>query len=185
MANHSRIGEACWSEMPKVNSEIFSLTYGAFVTQIIRDENNINDVNARLLAVGKGMGGRMVDEFLARSGVQDCSNFKETAENISKVGFKMFLGVVAEVVDWNEDNTAFTLKIGDTPITDFVEVPEKYKDIKYSNIICGAMAGALEMVQLHVECSMLKDMLAGDEWNEIRVELKGVLEQTMADDYQE
>ena len=183
--NAARIGEACWNEIPKINGEIFTLTYGAFVMQVIRDESNINAVNDKLMKVGKSMGGRMVDEFLARSGVQDCSNFKETADNIAKVGFKMFLGIVAEVTDWNEDNTAFTLKVGDNPITDFVELPDSYKDIKYCNILCGIISGALEMVQLHVECSMVKDMLRGDEWNEIRVELKGMLEQTMAEDYQE
>lgn len=183
--NTARVGEVCWQDMPKIDSEIFSLTYGAFVTQIIRDESNINDVNERLMKVGKGMGYRMCDECLARAGTQDCSNFKETAEHIAKVGFKMFLGIVADVEDWNEDRTAFSLRLPENPITDFVEVPEKYKDIKYCNIICGVISGALEMVQLRVDCTVIKDRLRGDEFNEFRVELKGVLDAGVADDYQE
>jgi hypothetical protein len=39
----------------------------------------------------------MVDEFLAKASISQCSSFAETAEVISKVGFKMFLGVNVEV----------------------------------------------------------------------------------------
>ena len=33
-------------------------------------------------------------------------------------------------------------------MADFVELPMEYKDLKYSNILCGVISGALEMVQL-------------------------------------
>jgi len=39
----------------------------------------------------------MVDEFLAKASISQCSTFAETAEVIAKVGFKMFLGVNVEV----------------------------------------------------------------------------------------
>ena len=39
----------------------------------------------------------MVDEFLAKASISQCSSFVETADVIAKVGFKMFLGVNVEV----------------------------------------------------------------------------------------
>lgn len=46
---------------------------------------------------GYNIGVRLIDEFLAKAQVGQCGSFAETAEVIAKVGFKMFLGVVAEV----------------------------------------------------------------------------------------
>ena len=34
----------------------------------------------------------------------------------------------------------------DNPLADFVELPTEYKDLKYSNILCGVIRGALESV---------------------------------------
>jgi hypothetical protein len=34
----------------------------------------------------------------------------------------------------------------DNPLADFVELPEEYKDLKYCNLLCGVIRGALEMV---------------------------------------
>jgi hypothetical protein len=42
--------------------------------------------------MGFNIGVRLIDEFLAKSGVNNCSNFRETADVIAKVAFKMFLG---------------------------------------------------------------------------------------------
>lgn len=42
--------------------------------------------------MGKNIGERLIDDFLAHSGIGKCANFKETADAIAKVGFKLFLG---------------------------------------------------------------------------------------------
>lgn len=34
----------------------------------------------------------------------------------------------------------------DNPLADFVELPEEYRDLKYCNLLCGVIRGALEMV---------------------------------------
>ena len=34
----------------------------------------------------------------------------------------------------------------DNPLTDFVELPEQLSALKYSNLLCGVIRGALEMV---------------------------------------
>lgn len=113
---------------------------------------------------------------------------------IAKVGFKMFLGVTAEVVNWTEANpssssqssstgTGFSLLINENPFADFVELPPQYSSLCYCNILCGVIKGALEMIQLQVECRFVKDVLKGDDVTELRVELKGVLANTMSEEY--
>jgi hypothetical protein len=34
----------------------------------------------------------------------------------------------------------------DNPLTEFVELPEDFKDLKYCNVLCGVIRGSLEMV---------------------------------------
>ena len=58
---------------------------------------------------------------------------------------------------------------------DFVELPAAYSTLRYSNILCGVIRGALEMVSLRVTCAFVKDVLAGDDGAEIRVTLQEVL----------
>ena len=47
--------------------------------------------------MGYNIGIRIVDEFLAKGNITRCNNFRETAEMIGKVAFKMFLGINVEV----------------------------------------------------------------------------------------
>lgn len=79
----------------------------------------------------------MIDEFLAKSGVSNCANFRETGDVISKVAFKMFLGVVFETTNWNNEGTAFSLVFTENPLTDFVELPPQYKELTYCNVLVG------------------------------------------------
>lgn len=60
---------------------------------------------------------RLVDEFLAKSGVANCQDFKETAEVVAKVAFKMFLGINVDVSQWNAEGNACSLLIYDNPLT--------------------------------------------------------------------
>ncbi|KAJ1422547.1 putative transport protein particle component Bet3 [Ochromonadaceae sp. CCMP2298] len=183
--NNLRLGEQVWNKMPKVNAELLTLTYGSLIVQLIKDIEDVNQVNEQLEKMGHNIGIRLVDEFLAKSGVTNCSNFKETADIISKVAFKMFLGIVPTIAHWNKENTAFSLIFNDNPLIDFVELPPQYQNLQYCNILCGVIKGALEMVQLQVVCSFLKDTLKGDDTSEMRVELKGLVKNEMSEEYQE
>lgn len=43
----------------------------------------------------------------------------------------------------------------DNPLTDFVELPEGCEKLKYCNILCGVLRGALEMVRsMYIICRM-------------------------------
>jgi hypothetical protein len=77
-------------------------------------------------------------------------------------------------------------------LSTFVELPgdeqsgdDDLRRLKYSNVYCGVIRGALEQVNLKVECNIVRDTLKGDEVNEIRVELKEVLADGAGDDYKE
>jgi hypothetical protein len=190
---------ALWAKMPKANSELFALTYGALVTELIRDYDNPKQINEQLDRIGHSIGVRCVDEFLSKADTlaggftPACNNLRETAEVIAKIGFKMFLGVSCDVTSVAPDNSAFSLLLYDNPLTIFVELPAADEStngcdlskVQYSNLYCGVIRGALEQVNLRVECKFVKDVLQGDDMNEIRVELKEVLMDGAGDDYKE
>ena len=44
-AKYDKIGQATFAGMPKVNAELLTLTYGAVVTQLIKDYESAEDVN--------------------------------------------------------------------------------------------------------------------------------------------
>jgi len=183
----ARLGEAAWQRMPKVNAELFSLTYGSLVTQVIKDYEEVDKINIQLEKMGHNIGVRLIDELLAKSGLGSGSpcTFRETADIIAKVAFKMFLNINADVMNWEANDAAFTIAFGDSPLAEFVQLPAHLQDLKYLNIICGVIRGALEMVQTEVDVTFTRDILCGDQRNEIRVENRGKVKLAMNDDYGE
>ena len=168
---------ASTGRLETVNSELFVLTYGAIVTQLLRDYEDPKEVNIQLEQMGYNIGIRIIDEFVSKargSSSTKCRNFKETIETLAKDAFKMFLGYSANVDSWNSDNTSCIVKVVDNPLSEFVELPPSISELRYSNIICGVIRGALEMLSMRIEAKMVKDALNGDECIgcEIRVTLK-------------
>ncbi|KAL9646441.1 hypothetical protein ABK040_006438 [Willaertia magna] len=186
MSKLAKIGETAWSKIDKTNSELLAMTYGSLVTQMLKDYEDVATVNAQLEKMGYKMGMRMVDEFMAKSGLTSgaCREFKDTAESISKVGFKMFLGINATIGNWNKDQTEYSIYFDENPLNDFVELPENIKKQRfyYSNILCGVIRGSLEMVLMRIECEFKKCPLLGDDQSEIRVKLKEYLRETVPND---
>lgn len=100
---------------------------------------------------------------------------KDTADVVARIGFRMFLGVSAEMANFSPDGGAFSLFLYDNPLSIFVELPTAEEaaaisggsggcdlsKIKYSNIYCGVIRGALEQVNLKVECRFVRDALRG------------------------
>ena len=98
------------------------------------------------------MGTRLIEDFLAKSGWTRCTDFKETAQVVSAVAFKMFLNCCPKVaeISGNEFGLIFT---GDSaenslPIYEFVSLPEDLikEGLIYGNILPGLIKGSLEMV---------------------------------------
>lgn len=80
----------------------------------------------------------------------------------------------------------------DNPLVDFVELPSNCSSLKYCNVLCGVIRGALEMVRIcsptlcrfglhfthlnlqvniRVECTVAKDTLKGDDATELHLKL--------------
>lgn len=61
-----------------------TLTYGALVSQMLRDFENVEDVNKQLERLGYNMGMRIIEDFLARTGSGRCLDMRETAEKVQQ-----------------------------------------------------------------------------------------------------
>ena len=178
-------GDAVWARMPKCNAEFFRLTYGALVVQLVEDCDDTCEVNEKFSAMGVSIGTRLIDEFLAKSNQREaCKDFGETCEVIGRVAFKMFLGVEADVCNWNEDRSRCSLVFPENPLNEHVELPLN-ENFLYSNLICGAIRGALEQILYKVDVYCIKDTLRGDDTNEIGVQLVARLQAEMDDQYKD
>jgi len=147
------------SRVDKINTEVVTLTYGTIVSSLCRDltlpssssKTDYAAVNAELDRMGHAIGVRLIEDFLAKSNTGTCTSFRETAEVISKVGFKVFMNVTPTVTGWTQDGKGFGLVFEENPLADFVELPDDgraQEELWYSNILCGVLRGALEMVSL-------------------------------------
>jgi hypothetical protein len=188
---HAKQGENIFAKNPKVSAELLALTYGAFVHRLIKDESstsgtgeNAEEVNAILDKMGFNIGQRIIDEFFAKAPSQGlCRDLNDTAKVIGEQGFKMFLGVTAEVANFDVEAKAFSLIIRENPLADFVILPSPYANkLWYSNILCGVIRGALEMVNMKVAAYFRKDILRGHDCTELRVELKEIVKDKYEED---
>jgi hypothetical protein len=74
------------TRIDKVNAELVTLTYGTIVAQLCQDyDSDYQEVNKQLDKMGYNIGMRLIEDFLAKSGVGRCANFRETADMIAKV----------------------------------------------------------------------------------------------------
>ncbi|OAP57582.1 hypothetical protein AYL99_08320 [Fonsecaea erecta] len=103
----------------------------------------------------------------------------------TQVGFKIFLNITPTVTNWTADNKQFSLLFDENPLADFVELPDDGRaqdELWFSNILCGVLRGALEMVQMSIEARFVSDMLRGNDVTEMRVTLIRYIEDEMPPD---
>ena len=140
---YQKQGEVSYQRQEKINSELLSLTYGSLVAKLLK-EHSIEEVNQQLEKTGYNIGIRLIDEYLAKTSMFTCDNLTQIADAVAKTAFKMFLNVSCEVIDITSDS--FSLQFLENPLNDFVELPEEYNELCYSNLLCGVIRGAFEML---------------------------------------
>ncbi|KAJ9574638.1 hypothetical protein L9F63_008170 [Diploptera punctata] len=152
----------------KVNSELFTLTYGALVSQLLKDYENVEDVNKQLERMGYNIGIRLIEDFLARTSSGRCYDFRDTADKIQmKIQMKIHLKKHRSMIKSNSDE--FSLQFETNPLTEFVELPDHCLNLKYANVLTGVIRGACEMVQMEVTSWFVQDQLKGDNVTELRI----------------
>lgn len=131
--------------------------------------------------MGYNIGIRLIEEFLSKTGMKRCGNFKETVDIICKIGFKIYLNIIPTSENWSSDGKSCSIILPEpNPLTEFVELPITQdskigKELWYSNVLCGVIRGALQMIQLDVDINFVKDSLRGDDKTELRIKLNKIL----------
>ena len=91
-----------------------TLTYGSIVAQLCKDyEGDYLEVNKQLDKMGYNIGLRLIEDYLAKTAPQRCTNFRETAEMIARVWIKKNWNTSSEqssrifflAKDWSDAHT--------------------------------------------------------------------------------
>ncbi|XP_073483225.1 trafficking protein particle complex subunit 3-like protein [Aquarana catesbeiana] len=153
-----------------ISRDLFVLTYGALVAQMCKDYDNDEEINKYLDTMGYNIGVRLIEDFLANSGIKKCRSYSETVDIIAKVAFKMYLGITPSTIGGNDGGNEFSLILDKNPLVDFVEeLPSGRPSLSYCNLLCGVLRGALEMIHLPAEVTFVQDRLKGDDVTEIGI----------------
>jgi trafficking protein particle complex subunit 3 len=110
---------------------------------------------------GYNIGTRLVDEYLAKTRTTKCGGFPDAMAAAARGACRAFLGVPGVLSDWSPDGTEVTLSLPDNPLADGVELPSSLAagGLWYSNLLAGALRGALAQVNLAVETAFISDPL--------------------------
>ena len=186
-----------------MSGELFALTYGCTVNMLLQDGGGVapgaspapvarrcQEVNAQLFDMGRRIGERIVDDYLAHHPAK-CTTL-ESSVDATRNAMKHFLSVSDMQVrkePLSQDEPAvpkegpgsqrkraterFVLSFGTTPLQGFAELPsgeearELRENLWYSNVLCGVIQTALSLVGKNVTVAFRRCMLRGDTENEI------------------
>ncbi|OCT78137.1 trafficking protein particle complex subunit 3-like protein isoform X1 [Xenopus laevis] len=153
-----------------INRDLFVLSYGALVAQLCKDYERDEDVNKNLDSMGYNIGIRLIEDFLANTGIKKCRSYNETVDVIAKVAFKMYLGITPTMIGGNDGGNSFSLILDANPLDDYVEeLPPGRSSLSYCNLLSGIIRGALEMIHLPADVTFIQDRLKGDDVTEIGI----------------
>ena len=176
----------------KINSEFLTLTYGSLMVRLIKDYEKPEEINDQLEKMGYNIGIRLIDDFLAKSCIDPPKTLEEAINIITNNALSFYLNAGAKwelikndnnMMDSNQQNE-YRIYFNENVLNEYVELPDKFKGLWYSNMICGVIRGALEAINIKVECKYTKDTLKGNETNEIRVKLIEIIEEKLQEEEQ-
>ena len=179
-------------QVERMNSEFLTLTYGSLMVRLIKDYEKPEEINDQLEKMGYNIGIRLIDDFLAKSCIDPPKTFDEAISIITgnALNFYLNIGAKSELIKTDnnmiDSNQQYEYRIyfNENPLNDYVELPDKFKGLWYSNMICGVIRGALEAINIKVECKYNKDALKGNETNEIRIKLIEIIEEKLQEEEQ-
>ncbi|KAL3068652.1 hypothetical protein niasHT_038305 [Heterodera trifolii] len=165
------------TDFKMMSSELFILSYGALVVDLVNDLESPEEVNKHLDKIGFNMGLRMADDFLAKNPrIGRCSDMQQIMEIIAKSALKAYLGITSQFVAIGTEGNEFSLTLDSNPLVEFVEVPEEMKGLCYSQVICGCIRGALEALHMEVQAVLVSDV---PEPTELRIKVHRVLQESI------
>ncbi|CAB3402320.1 unnamed protein product [Caenorhabditis bovis] len=144
------------ADSKKMSSELFCLTYGSLVTEMLKDYEDPKEVTKKLDQMGFNIGVRLADDFLAKNAnVPRCRDARQIAEFLCKNALPCYLGVSASSSNWTNGDREFTITLESNPLTELVQVPPNLvaSGLSYSQLIAGAIRGGLEAVHYKVLAS--------------------------------
>ena len=192
MSKNTQNKSSFLDQVEKINSEVLTLTYGSLMVRLIKDYEKPEEINDQLEKMGYNIGIRLIDDFLAKSCIDPPKTFEEAISIITNNALKFYLNVGAKyelvktdsnMIDTNQQYE-YRIYFSENPLNDYVELPDKFKGLWYSNMICGVIRGALEAINIKVECKYNKDTLKGNDLNEIRVKLIEIIEEKLQEEEQ-
>ena len=175
-----------------LNSEFLTLTYGSLMVRLIKDYEKPEEINDQLEKMGYNIGIRLIDDFLAKSCLPPPKTFDEAISIITNTALSFYLNIRAtkeliktdnNMIDTNQQYE-YKINFTENPLNDYVELPDKFKGLWYSNMICGVIRGAFEAINIKVECKYTKDTLKNSEINEIRIKLIEIIEEKLQEEEQ-
>lgn len=131
--------------------------------------------------MGYNIGIRLIDDFLAKFCLPPSQTFEDAVGLIQKEALPYYLGLkCSRPIKCSDKEMAICFV--ENSLNDYVELPEKYISLWYSNLICGVIRGALESINIRVECRYYQDTLKGNDTNEIRIKLIEIIEDKLTED---
>ena len=162
-------------------TELLSFMYGSLVVRLTKDIQNTNEINKKIEELGFNIGKRYIDEIIDTLGKSVDSSNPELVVKLVTTLLKQYLGIYsAEIKQVAEKE--YSITFNENPFNSYVELPDKLKDLWYSNVICGIIRGLLDTVNYQVECTYVKDKLKGDETNAISLKIIQYVEERFVDD---
>lgn len=104
-----------------ISAGLLSLTYGAFIAQIVKDYEDITEINKQIELLGfmylyrlkyrYNMGLRLVEDYLSKTHTRGIKSFQATCQDIALKAFPIYTGMEASVENWNSDEQSCLLRI--------------------------------------------------------------------------
>lgn len=108
------------SQSNVISPELLALTYGAFISQIVKDYEDVTEINKQIELLGYAcrdgmssrynMGLRLIEDYLSKTHTRGIKSFQATCQNIATKALPMYTGVTASVENWNGDEQSCVLR---------------------------------------------------------------------------